>query len=185
MKEVLISFPVRIKKFEHHERLKDQLLTAINEQEQFEHLLTETNDILRVDWNTSRFDRSRKWLSIIGIELYEHLGEWCKTLGYESFDVHEIWFQQYTTGGKHAWHVHGSNFTNVYYLDLPDDTPKTEWIDPVTGTEYSFDVSEGDIITFPSWLIHRAPMNSSNKLKTIISWNMDVAVSDFYGDATK
>ena len=182
MKETLITFPVIIKKFNEHEILKQKLLSAINQQQEFEPLTTPNQNIVRCDWVTSRHDKNREWVKIINNDLHKHLEEWCNTLRYEYFEIHEMWFQQYTTGGKHAWHTHGDNFTNVYYLDLPHDSSQTEWIGPVTGNIHTFDVSEGDIISFPSWLIHRAPINSSNKVKTIISWNMEVSISDLYGE---
>jgi hypothetical protein len=68
--------------------------------------------------------------------------------------------------------------TSVYYLDFPKDSSKTEWIDPMDITVHQFDVEEGDIITFPSWIIHRAPENKSNDIKTIISWNSNVYLLD-------
>ena len=70
----------------------------------------------------------------------------------------------------------------MYYLDLPEDSPKTEWVNPLTRQVHTFDVKEGDIITFPSWVIHKAPKNESQEMKTIISWNMDVSISDTYGE---
>ena len=182
MKEIIVPFPVRIKKFKKHAELKDKLLDAINRQENVQRMLAPGNDITRCDWETSRFDRSREWLSIIGIDLYEHLGEWTTSLGYYDFQVAEIWFQQYTNGSHHGWHVHGGNMTNVYYLDLPADSPKTEWINPIDNSIHQFDIEEGDIITFPSWLKHRAPINQSSKMKTIISWNLDVILQDGYGE---
>ena len=34
-----------------------------------------------------------------------------------------------------------------------------------------FDVEEGDIIFFPSWLKHQASVNESENVRTIVSWN--------------
>ena len=85
-----------------------------------------------------------------------------------------MWFQQYANGSQHGWHIHGDHMTAVYYLDLPKDSPKTEWINPMDNTVNQFDVEEGDIIIFPSWIVHRAPINESNNMKTIISWNFNL-----------
>ena len=41
--------------------------------------------------------------------------------------------------------------------------------------EVPIEVEEGTILTFPSWLIHSSPINTSDKTKTIISFN-----SSFY-----
>ena len=35
--------------------------------------------------------------------------------------ITKIWFNQYEEGGEHDWHNHpGCQFTNCYYLELPD-----------------------------------------------------------------
>jgi uncharacterized RmlC-like cupin family protein len=178
MSSTVIPFPISIKPFKEHIQLKQQVIDAILRQDQAEHMLAFNSDIIRCDWSTSRCDGNREWLKIINYPLAVHLNEWCNAMGYQTFGITEIWFQQYATGGKHAWHTHSNNFTNVYYVHLPEGSAQTEWIDPVTKHVHTFDVREGDIITFPSWVIHRAPINTSQETKTIISWNMDVSVQD-------
>ena len=171
-----IDCPYVIGKFEKHEELKDLVLAAINEQKEFEHLIeTEDSvDITRCDWTTSRWDYNRKWFQLLQPYWHDHMTSVSKELGYEFFKLKEIWFQQYEQSSHHGWHVHGSNWTNVYYLELPTDSPKTEYISPYTQTDiHTFDIKEGDILTFPSLVIHRAPINLSKGRKTIISWNMD------------
>jgi hypothetical protein len=42
-----------------------------------------------------------------------------------------------------------------------------------TDQELEFDVTEGDILIFPSFVVHKAPKNNDVRIKTIISWNMD------------
>ena len=176
----MITFPVESKKLKNHDSLKEKLLSAINTTTLVEKIFGPNNHITRCDWGPGRFDPTREWLKILQFDLNKHLKEWMKQFKYETFTIHEIWFQQYAKDAKHSWHVHGCNFTSVYYLDLPGETPKTQWVDPITGKANTFDVSEGDIITFPSWTIHRAPTNETDDMKTIISWNMDVDISDFY-----
>jgi mannose-6-phosphate isomerase-like protein (cupin superfamily) len=178
MSSAVIQFPMSIKPFKEHSQLKHQIIDAISRQHQAEHMLALDSDIIRCDWGTSRYDGNREWLKIINGPLAVHLNDWCTTMGYQTFGITEIWFQQYATGGKHAWHTHSNNFTNVYYVHLPEDGAQTEWIDPVTKDIHTFDVHEGDIITFPSWVIHRAPINTAKQIKTIISWNMEVSVKD-------
>ena len=182
MQNVYLNFPITIRKFKYHDDIKQRVLDSINKQEKFENLVGPNNNITRCDWESARHDFNREWFKILAGPLDEHLGTWCKSLDYDNYVIYEIWFQQYSTNSKHAWHVHGANFTNVYYLDLPSECPKTQWVDPITKDVNEFEVSEGDIITFPSWLIHRAPENFSSDLKTIISWNMDITLTDFYGD---
>jgi uncharacterized RmlC-like cupin family protein len=64
---------------------------------------------------------------------------------------------------------------------MPDDCPQTEIINPYNQKEIiKVDVKEGDILTFPSFVIHRAPVNKSNKTKTIISFNSDADIEGGY-----
>lgn len=182
MRQIPLIFPIIVNKFAQHDNLKKDMLHAIETQEAVEDLVGPNNNIYKCDWHSARFDPNREWLKIFRPNLNQHLIDWKNNFGYDNFVIHEIWFQQYDTNSKHAWHVHGANFTNVYYLDLPEGSPKTEYINPVTKQLHQFDVSEGDIITFPSWLIHRAPINLGKEMKTIISWNMDVTLTDFYGE---
>ena len=83
------------------------------------------------------------------------------------------WFQQYQKGSSHVYHNHPkANFTNVYFLELPDKHFKTSL--KVKEKEYDYKVKEGQIITFPAYLPHCSKTNGK-KRKTIISFN-----SDFY-----
>jgi len=175
--ETIIPFPITVKPFKQHSQLKQQILDAIQRQENAEHMTAPDSDIIKCDWNTARYDGNREWLKLINPTLSMHLDDWCKNMGYKTFGITEIWFQQYAKGGKHAWHTHSNNFTNVYYVNLPEDA-QTEWINPLTKDKNTFDVHEGDIVTFPSWVIHRAPVNDTEDVKTIISWNMDISIED-------
>ena len=176
LKKINLNSSYVIGEFKEHLALKDQILNEINIQKEFDRLVETEDavDITRCDWNTSRWDYNRPWLQVVRPSLFTHLQQVTNMLGYAEFKIREIWFQQYEQNSLHGWHVHGSNWTNVYFLELPDDCPKTQFIDPYNQTTIGeFDVKEGDILTFPSYVIHRAPINSSTKRKTIISWNMD------------
>lgn len=82
--------------------------------------------------------------------------------------VHNIWFQQYLKKNTHNWHNHpGCQFSNIYYLELPSNEVETEFLDP----DKKILIKEGDILTFPSYLYHRSPINLTNKRKTVIVFN--------------
>lgn len=90
----------------------------------------------------------------------------------QTFIIHNIWFQQYKKNSRHGWHVHpGANFTNVYYLELPDKNKKTTILDVASNEYIDIDIEEGDLITFPAYLHHGSPLIDNNKRKTIISFN--------------
>ena len=85
--------------------------------------------------------------------------------------IHNGWFQQYTDGGQHSWHNHTDcQFANVYFLELPDEEYKTEIVDE-NGDIIEFAVKEGDVLSFPSWMLHRSKPNFSKHRKSIISFN--------------
>ncbi len=175
-----LDAPYAIGPFKYHSELKAQILDAISNQKDAEPLqeVGDAVNISRCDWKYSRFDYGKEWLQILRPRLFDHLQEETEILGYKQFKIKEIWFQQYEQNSLHGWHVHGSNWTNVYFLELPDGCPKTQFINPYNQTEIAeFDVKEGDILTFPSFVIHRAPINTNTQRKTIISWNMDLELS--------
>ena len=82
------------------------------------------------------------------------------------------WFQQYLGGGKFGWHEHNRHWACVYYADLEDPTDGTEFY--YNGEVHQPYVKEGDIIFFPSYLIHRAPVTKG--AKTIVSTNIEIEV---------
>ena len=86
------------------------------------------------------------------------------------WDIHNTWFQQYYEHGEHYWHSHPlCNFTNVYFLELPDTVYRTEILDR-HGEPIDYNAVEGDVLTFPGWMRHRSsPLGKGRK--TVISFN--------------
>lgn len=177
-----ISIPIIIKRFSAHDDLKLKLLKEFNILKKIEspYNNSEFVDIKKGDWE-ERWNKDRDWCKIFQKNLMIYLDNIIDDLGYSSYLIKEIWYQQYTNESFHTWHVHdGSLWSNIYYLELTDDSLVTEFIDPITKKVIKFNVKEGDIITFPSQLIHRSPKNLSNTRKTIISWNLDTTLDSNY-----
>jgi hypothetical protein len=175
MKKFKIDCPYVISSFSNHKEIKQQLLNLIDtadfESVKFENVET---DISKTDWQLAQ-EINREWLQLILNPLVDHMKTVYSHMGYDSLLIKDVWFQQYLNKSEHGWHVHSSNFTNIYYLEMPEGTPKTQIINPFNQTDIiELDVNEGDIVTFPSFIIHRAPKNISNFRKTIISFNADV-----------
>ena len=105
---------------------------------------------------------------------------------WSSGEVTESWFNQYIaeSGAEHPWHHHADrerkageknpciNLASIYYVELPDESLITILKDPETGKEIIPDVKEGQILTFASDILHRAPRNLTNSRKTAIAFNI-------------
>jgi hypothetical protein len=131
------------------------------------------DSITKLDWQYAH-NGNRHWVKEFLPHLQSKLEEIMDNLGYQKPVVHELWFQQYSKNDTHDWHVHGHNFTGVYYVEL-DDAPKTELIMPYDQeTIIVPEVDVGSILIFPSYVIHRAPVNRETR-KTIVSFNFDAS----------
>ena len=109
-----------------------------------------------------------------------YLREFLKISDFEFSQVGRVWTQRYSKGDYHAPHDHGpEGYACVFYAELdPKEHGATEfmqpWI-PHTGSrdmESPDGVVEGDPVIFPINLFHMAPPHSSDKYRTIISFNL-------------
>jgi len=83
----------------------------------------------------------------------------------------QCWFQQYSKNDYHKKHIHPHcSFSNIYYIDLDTNNPKTSF--HFRDTKAEAEIKEGDVLTFSSNIPHESKPNLSDKIKTIISWNL-------------
>ena len=99
----------------------------------------------------------------------------------KDFSIPEIWSVSYGKGDYHLPHNHSSiGLTGILYLNLPEDSPATTYIQP--WNDYEFDIvqyaelpsTEGDIAIVPSSILHFSKPNESDSKKRIISWDMKI-----------
>lgn len=161
----LTSFYTTVPVMEHS-YIKPKLLEMIDA-----HPFDGTNpDISKVDWHSS-MNFNRDWIQFIKPYLDNYNKIVGHATGYENPTITDLWFQQYIKNDKHEWHIHGQQMVGVYFLELPDDAPRTELISPFLQNEkFVVDVKEGDILVFPSIVVHKAPAVTGDR-KTILSWN--------------
>jgi hypothetical protein len=166
--------------FEPHEEIRDNLIRLID-QSPAKSMVNEIDllNVTKVDWDGST-DFSRPWTQYLMTYLNPHIAQVFKEMGFSKFKINEMWFQQYIGKASHGWHTHGSHFTNVYYLELDENAPKTVLINPFTREEFVPDVKEGQTIVFPSYVIHKSPEDFFENRKTIISWNSDIDIEHPY-----
>lgn len=82
--------------------------------------------------------------------------------------VINMWFQEYIPGNFHDWHTHGSsNLSGIYYINLPHKDMTTQF------KILNVNIEEGNMIIFPSHLLHKSPMFKEGT-KTIISFNISL-----------
>ena len=169
------NFPILKNKLKENSKIKKELLELIDKQksgklEQDDEYFTDS--ISRVDWD-KRHDTEREWVKLVGPYLQKHFIEEVKKIGLSKVQIFDLWFQQYAKGDTHGWHVHGHNFTGVYYLEFGKNSPRTQIVEPLSLRVLDVDVKQGDVIIFPSMFIHRAPPSKTKKRKTIISFNFN------------
>lgn len=109
----------------------------------------------------------RTYSKLMNQLLYPYITELAESYGLKYRDGNKYWFQQYLQASDFGWHDHNGHFAAVYYLELPEMTEATEFLN-----YGQFNVKEGDVIFFPTFLVHRSPMIKSNKRKTIIATNL-------------
>ena len=134
-------------------------------------------NIYNTDFNNEATEKpySKKIIDI----LTPYLNSITKELKAKELHITNFWFQQYNKGSYHAWHRHiKCNWTNVYYVEMPQNAPQLDLVDGYNKQIIKpFKVKEGDLLTFPSNIIHRSPINKG-PMKTIISFNSDYEYID-------
>jgi hypothetical protein len=162
----------KIFKVDNYLSIKNEMLKDIDELNG-----SELHSVSKTDWSIP---------SNVPRKYFDNLTTFIKTKYYPYFvnefgasgiSINNIWFQQYYHNSKHDWHCHpGNHFSNIYYLELPDGSLKTEFKNPLNINEIiTFDVHEGDLLTFPAWYAHRSPINIINKRKTVVVFNSCIA----------
>tara|TARA_A100001015_G_C14619694_1_gene567463 strand:+ start:91 stop:645 length:555 start_codon:yes stop_codon:yes gene_type:complete len=172
---MIIPTKVSISKmaFEKHKDINEALLYLINKSPAEENINNNFNrtQIDRVDFNLSD-NFERPWVKFLIEDLQDHFSKAIDEMGYRSYVIRKLWFQQYYKSGTHGWHIHHNNYTGVYFLEFKN-SPATELIEQYEQkNKFKLDVKEGDIILFPSFIVHKAPENKGDR-KTIISFNID------------
>ena len=161
---------VHITKIPNFEVVKTNTLAAIDSMSRYS-IEGFGQKLCNTDWHISP-EINRPYWSIISLEINRHNQLLKEKLNLHSVNTGKVWHQQYETGDYHSWHTHnGSIYSNVMYIELSDDSPKTSF--SYMGDEYTVDVNEGDIITFPSFLAHGSKPNTGAR-KTVIGFNTDI-----------
>ena len=126
------------------------------------------------DWNLPK-RMQREYLEYFNKEIFpDYAKSFCEKTSCKNFVLTKIWFQIYGKGDSHNEHNHPScHFTNVFYVKLPNINLKTK-ITCLSKKVIETNISEGDIISFPSYYFHSSPKNTNDEDKIIIAFNLDI-----------
>ena len=169
MKSVNINCKLYINKVKDFKKHKEKLLKLIDDMPP---VMAEF--VTKSDWLVQK-QFARPYLDYFYNDVAHNvMNTLAKKFKAVNWNIGNGWYQQYKKGSYHKWHNHTqTNYTNVFFLELPDNDYKTI-IKDGNGKIISFKVKEGDLITFPAHLLHKSKPNGE-KRKTIISFN-----SNFY-----
>jgi hypothetical protein len=151
----------------NHGEIKPKILDAIASMG--EHNLIEFNQkIFNTDWHLGSNYARPYWDIVLPLVTQHHKNIEDCFLGTEEIKMHSYWFQQYKLNDYHGWHSHGTMFSNIYYVALPQSSVTTF---SFNKKEFTVEVQEGDIVTFPSAFEHCSKPSTTQEIKTIISYN--------------
>ena len=94
--------------------------------------------------------------------------------------ISNAWCERARKYDYHPVHQHGAvGFSAVLYVEFDSSVHEatkfySPFNDPATGDlmEYQPFVKEGDLVIFPSYLLHEGPVNKSDKERVIVSFNI-------------
>lgn len=97
--------------------------------------------------------------------------------------LQDIWAQQYIDLADHSAHQHQAvGYSCVLYAEYdPEHHSATmlfrPYVDPndevSVNAVFTPNVEEGDILVFPSWMLHQAPPSNSHVPRTVIAFNLE------------
>ena len=184
MKKIRIDDCIVHGKIKEHLEIKDSILFEISKssdgdlkQQDYNNFYTDS--ISKLDWNKSA-DIERPWVKIFLSVFLKNLQEAISSIGYTQAVIKNVWYQQYLEGDTHGWHIHGEQYTGVYYLEFPEGCSQTEIVSPYNFKVEKIDVVEGDFVVFPAHCILRGLPNNK-KRKTIISYNFSIDATSVKG----
>lgn len=156
----------------NHKEIKDTILNEINKigihsVYNCEERLYNTD--FYIDVNTKRVFKQNLSNIILPI-IQSHNTALSKKIDVKDIELDNYWYQQYKKNDFHKWHLHRfCVYSNVYYVNLDQSSSRTTF--KHLGIEFSIEMEEGEILTFPSFYLHCSHPNQSDNIKTVIAFN--------------
>jgi hypothetical protein len=124
----------------------------------------------------------RPWIDTFYKEIDPFMNAFAKQYMHVNYRISNCWFMRYMKGDFSDWHTHSNcMWANVYFLKLPSPEMKTSFLNFGDRTFVPIpDIKEGDIISFPSTLIHCSKPNPFDDDKIVIAFNSDFEYSEVH-----
>ena len=172
-----------VRKMPYHYENKQIILDMIEKVEMVDTTTSKQDDpqqrITKYDYLIADTAISRPWVDFITPKIWNVINTMPTEIGWGVPSIRAMWFQQYLQSDHHQWHPHcGCNWAGIYYLEAPDQSCITEFLEPFTQNQFKFNAQEGDIVMFPAQLLHRSPEFFSAGRKTVIAFNFDQMAVD-------
>jgi|TARA_R100001460_G_C3555186_1_gene175431 hypothetical protein len=98
---------------------------------------------------------------------------------YKKLHLKDVWTVIYNEHDYQTPHQHGPlGWSGILYCDYDPKQPSTVFVQPWHDLKTGFtglktlDIKEGDMVFFPSFIMHFCPSNNMKKKRKIISWDL-------------
>jgi|TARA_B110000879_G_scaffold8562_1_gene11007 uncharacterized protein (TIGR02466 family) len=193
MRQEIFSTPIWIKQLPNHKKFKEQFFPYISEDKYFD-TVDRWGSSSEATFDTDVNDKL-PWNDLIN-EASEQVDIFLQCL--EPMHPYRIgtdaWLNRYKKGNFQEVHNHcgeGNFFSAVYFLETPKNTGEFLFFDDSTdfyatmnfhkifkhmfGSSFKVDVKEGDILIFPSHILHQVTQNPSDQIRATIAMNFTLA----------
>jgi len=168
-----VKMPIMLFPYKEHNYKKETLLDIIENTPKGS--ITEEDTIISETDYFLNDGLNKKYIEILGEDFFRQIDNAFCEINHGPWSTQVAWVQSYLKNETHSWHKHHSClWACVYYLELPKDSPGTLMKNPITNEIFDLGAKEGDVIIFPSQIVHCSPPNTSNQRKTIIGLNIDI-----------
>ena len=116
--------------------------------------------------------------------LKDEISEFCSSLHLPQAKIAHSWFEKGTQSDFHAVHNHGAlGYSVVCFVDYDSTvheptcfcSPFNNFLDGTCSEFQPQGIVEGDIIFFPSTILHHTKPSHSEIPRTVVSFNLDIS----------
>tara|TARA_R100000664_G_C2740025_1_gene128646 strand:+ start:205 stop:831 length:627 start_codon:yes stop_codon:yes gene_type:complete len=190
--------------FPYHSQFKPQILDYLNRPESQEHINKASNPSLTsYGGDELNFKDDASLFSFFNLQIKRLLRKVEQDHEWEDGEWEDVdpWLNVNQKGNFNPPHIHpGNDYSGCYYITYPENSGVIHFLDPrpqhrfsspnpahKQGTNwyagnnpydssiFSYEIKEGKVILFPSWLMHYVDPNPTDNLRISIAFNAKYA----------